>query len=101
MTLVDPLLQDLVDAWDKTSGDGRDENLARTLADEWVDANPEWVAINGDRTVEQFCDAIGVYRDAGNKEEVWKIEAWLLHRYEPQQIGGSTEPQIRVVPEGG
>jgi hypothetical protein len=36
------------------------------------------------------------YRETGQEAEQWKVEAWLLHHFAPQNIGGTYEAQVRV-----
>ena len=84
------------DAWDKETGDGRDEESARALADEYVAEHPEEFAELENLTLEQCVQAIDAFRAAGLDKSVWRIETWLLHRYEPQNIGGTYAPQVRI-----
>ena len=88
-------LEEIKEVVDKTSGDGRDEELARSLADTVVRDNPSQFNELENKTVEELCAAIDVFRAAGDEAQVWRIEAWLLHRFEPQNIGGSAQPAIR------
>lgn len=85
------------DAWSKDSGEGRDEEKARKLADAYVKANPDQFETLEDLSVDQLVKAVDVFREAGMEDDQWRVEAWLLHRYEPQTIGGAAEPKVRLV----
>lgn len=89
-------LEAIKDAWDLDTGDGRDE-AARTLADKYVKAHAADFAALQEMSLEQCVKAVDVFRDAGMDEDQWRVETWLLHRYAPQNIGGTAEPQIRMV----
>ena len=89
-------LQAIKDKWNETP---RDEAACRSMSDAYVAANPgEFTGYEG-KTIENLALAIDVFRDAGMDEEVQRMEVWLLHRFEPQNIGGVYQPQIRVVGE--
>lgn len=88
-------LEQIKEAWDNANGT-RDEPLARELSDEFVKENPTLFDEIRTKPMEVLCDDITVFRNAGMEEQVWMIEAWLLHRYEPQQIGGNYQPQVRI-----
>lgn len=83
-------------AWDKNTGDGRDEEGTRALCDAYVEAHPErFTALSG-MELEQCVNALEVFRAAGMEESQWEVEVWLLHRYEPQTIGGQVRAQVRI-----
>lgn len=89
-------LQAIKDAWDKTTGDGRDEEGTRAMADAYVAGHADEYAgfdnIPLDVLVTMESDA----RNRGDLDETWKIETWLLHRFEPQNIGGVYQAQVRL-----
>lgn len=93
-------LEQLKTAWSKDEVGGRDEELVRELADDFVNLNPGLYTEISTKSLEQLCNDIEIFRQAGMEEEVWKIEAWLLHRFEPQNIGGLYQPQVRIAGEG-
>ena len=86
-------------AWSKDESGGRDEALARELADEFVGENPGLFSSISQKSLEELCDDVEAFRNANMEEEVWKIETWLLHRFESQNIGGTYQPQVRVTSE--
>lgn len=92
-------LEAIRDAWDKTTGDGRDE-VARELADAYVADHEDQFASLRDMSLEQCVQALDVFRAAGMEEEQWRVEAWLLHRFEPQNIGGAAEAKVRLTQNG-
>lgn len=51
-------------------------------------------------TLDQCVQALGVFRRAGMEDEQWKVETWLLHRYEPQNIGGPIQAKVRISTSG-
>lgn len=87
-------LQAIKDAWD---AEPRNETLARSLSDTYVLDHPtEFTGYDG-MSVQALCEAIDTFRLAGMPEDVQRIETWLLHKYEPQNIGGTYQPQLRIV----
>lgn len=86
------------DAWDKETGEGRDEELARSLADALVAAEPDQFEELSSMSLEDCVKAVDIFRRAGMTDSQWKVEAWLLHRFEPQVIGGAAEAKVRIVP---
>ena len=98
--MADKALQAIRDAWDKDVGDGRDDAKARQLADEYVAAHPEYFTELRTKSVHELVRAVEVFREAGMLDEQWRVEVWLLHNYEPQQIGGAAEPQVRIAGQG-
>ena len=91
-------LEAIKDSWDKATGDGRDEDGTRKACDAYVAAHPDEFTELTDMTLEQCVDAVSVFRNASLEESQWRTEVWLLHRFEPQQIGGSYQPVLRIIP---
>lgn len=89
-------LEAIKDSWDKNTGDGRDEDGTRALCDAYVEAHPEQFVSLREMSIEECVKALEVFRDAGMAEEQWRVEAWLLHRFQPQSIGGPIQAQIRI-----
>ena len=87
-------LQAIKDAWDEVP---RDYEGARSLADDYVAAHPEEFSGYISLDVPALAAAVDTFRETGMAEEVQRIETWLLHKYEPQQVGGVYQPQVRVV----
>jgi len=91
------------EAWDpgdpetKNVDSKRDEAKARQLADDYVEAHPDEFVNLKDRSLEDCVKMVDVFRAAGLEEERLKVEAWLLHRFEPQNIGGTYEAKLRTV----
>ena len=86
-------LQAIKDCWDT---EPRDAATCRSMADDYVAAHAaEFIGFDA-KTIEQLCGAIDTFQEAGMDEEVQRIEVWLLHRFEPQNIGGTYQPQIRI-----
>lgn len=89
-------LQAIKDVWD---GMPRDAELARTMSDAYVASHPdEFVEFENMSTIE-LADKIDRFRIIGQSEEVQRVEVWLLHRFNPQNIGGIYQPQIRIAGE--
>ncbi|AEL19951.1 hypothetical protein SEA_TAPIOCA_23 [Mycobacterium phage Tapioca] len=89
-------LEAIRDAMNKDTGQGRDIDLARALADAYVTEHPDQFANLADMPIEQCVAAVDVFRSAGMEDDQWRVEAWLLHRFEPQTIGGPVTARIRV-----
>lgn len=89
-------LEAIKDSWDKTTGDGRDEDGTRALCDAYVEAHPEQFNSLREMSLEECVQAVSVFRQAGMAEEQWKVEVWLLHRWEPQTIGGEVQATVRI-----
>lgn len=85
-------LQDIKDAVES----GNVEH-ARSLADTFVSENPSLFADMQTKNIEELVSAIDVFRAAAMEENQWQVEAWLLHHYEPRNIGGPADATVRVV----
>lgn len=92
---MDAGLEAIKDAWDKNTGDGRDEG-ARKLADTYIAEHPEKFVGFKDLSIEQLVQAVDVFRAANMEQQQWEVEAYLLSRFEPQNIGGAYNPQLRL-----
>lgn len=79
----------------KTAMDAGDFDEARKLADAYVKAHPDEFADYPDKTLESVVQAVDVFRAAGMDNEQYRAEAWHLHAWEPQAIGGNVVPQKR------
>lgn len=87
-------LEAIKDAWDKDTGDGRDES-ARQMADAYVEAHPEQFEPYEALGLEELVNLVSIFRSQGMEESQWRVETWLLHRFEPQQIGGTYRATVR------
>ena len=104
-------LDDLFDVWDEETGGGRDVAAARAIADSYVAEHPTEFAELAEWTLEQCVAAVDTfrataqtYRDSGMDAQAaeaeankLKVDVWLLHHFEPQQIGGNAAPTVRIV----
>ncbi|CQD07347.1 hypothetical protein BN970_01385 [Mycolicibacterium conceptionense] len=88
------------DAMDNSEG-GRDEELARQLADDYVAANPDQFTSLAEMSIEQCVAAVDVFRAAAMEDDQWRVETWLLHHFQPQTIGGPVTAQIRIPGQEG
>lgn len=68
----------------------------RRAADEYVAAHPEEFTQFEGKTLESLVKAVDVFRAAGFDEEQLRVETWLLHHFEPQNIGGVATVTVRV-----
>jgi hypothetical protein len=93
-------LEAIKNAWDKTTGGGRDDAGTRALCDTYVATHPEQFADYRGMKIEDCVRAVSVFRAAGLDEAQWRAEVWLLHRFEPQHIGGPMRAQIRLPSTG-
>jgi uncharacterized protein (DUF433 family) len=114
-----PDLNELFDAWDKTTGGGRDADKARQLCHDYIAAHPEDFAEfdalidRKDLTPEDVRDAmvylvdvarekIQHFTEAGMTAEARKLEdhkllvdVWIMSRIDPQNIGGEAHITVR------
>jgi hypothetical protein len=104
-------------AWGVVMANGMSEGVegakkaeARSIADAWVDANPERVeeikslakayqqlnpALN--LTDQQACvPYIDVLRAAGDQDKLTEVKMYLLSAFEPQHIGGTVQATVRI-----
>ena len=89
-------LEAIKDAMDKTTGEGRNHSGAIELADAYVKSHAEKFTDIAQMSLEDCVKAVDVFRAAGMLENQWDVEAWLLHKFEPQNIGGTAQPTLRV-----
>jgi hypothetical protein len=89
-------LEAIRDSWSKETGDGRDEDGTRAACDAYVAAHPERFTNLSTLTLEECVKSLSVFREAGFEESQWEVEVWLLHHFEPQQIGGPMEARVRL-----
>lgn len=74
----------------------------RELADAYVAANPGKFADHADLPIEACVSLVDIFREAvakgvaGMDARLWEVEVWLLHRFEPQNIGGTHTATIRI-----
>lgn len=90
-----------------------DHAAARSLSDAYIAAHPEQFETLKTMTLEQCVQAIDVLRDDAKnafadvvhasvlgadaaRDEWFRIDAWLYHHFEPQNIGGQAEAKVRV-----
>lgn len=93
MSVVNAELAAIKDAMDKQTGDGRDRDVARDLAEAYIAAHPDDFAKLATKTVEELAASVDVFRAAGWDEEQQLVETWLLHLFpQPQQVGGILTP---------
>lgn len=89
-------LEAIKDALDKDTGDGRDMDEVRALADAYVNTHPaEFTSLQTmDRP--QCVAAVDVFRAAGLEEDQWRVETWIQHRWDPMNIGGPIAATVRT-----
>ena len=93
---MDADLEAIKDAWDKSTGDGRDEEGARALCVAYVQAHPELTAEMHDWDIPQIVNAVSVLRAAGLTDKQWQVEAYHLAKFPPQSIGGEYHVEARL-----
>jgi len=92
---MDDELAAVFDAWDKESGDGRDAERAYQLSDDYVEAHPDEFKNYENLPLKYCVQELEDLRNSGNED--WrKVQVWLWHQFEPQNIGGVYEPKLRV-----
>lgn len=93
-------LEAIKTAWSQDNKEARNAALARDLSDDYVAAHPAEFEEISEMEIEECVNALGVFRNAGMEDSQWRIQAWLFHHFEPQQIGGIAGATIRVLQEG-
>jgi len=91
------LLEDLRTAWSEEDRESRNEVVARAKADAYVAEFPEQFEGWENMAMPDLVRAVETFRDAGMEADRWKVEAYLLHRFKPQQIGGTYVAEVRSV----
>ena len=83
------------------AADHQDIDRAREIATEYVQAHPdefedfrEWGTDQD--ALEQTVQAVEVFRTAGLRKQWARAEAWHLATWEPQNIGGTAQPVLRL-----
>jgi uncharacterized protein YggL (DUF469 family) len=99
-------LKGLREAWEKRDARGvrsssgkaslEDDNKVRDLADKYVKANKATYTGFENLSQELLVKMVDEARAVGDDDKVWEIQAWLFHRFEPQNIGGTYEGKLRV-----
>jgi hypothetical protein len=99
-------LKTIRDAWEKRDARGQrsssgkasleDDQKVYKQADAYVKAHAKdfagWENLSRDVLVRTLED----YREKGQDDEETKVQIWLWHRFEPQNIGGAYEATVRV-----
>ena len=92
-------LENIKDQWESAlaAEDSVQQDVVRGLADAFVTAHPEIYTsdITG-MTLDQLVNAVDVFRAAEMEDQQWQIEVWLIHHFEPQNIGGIAQPTVRA-----
>lgn len=89
---------EFLDAVSKETGDGRDLDLAREIAEEYIVAHPEQFIDYKDLTEHELADAATALNAAGLTTAVTRLEMWVRAKFEPQEIGGQVAATRRVIP---
>jgi hypothetical protein len=103
---MDTNLKAIKDGWEKRDARGQrsstgkanlaDDDKVRGLADKYVKAHTKDFAGWENLSLESLVRLVDEAREVGDEEKLWKVEAYLLHKFEPQNIGGTYEPKLRV-----
>lgn len=80
----------------QTAVETGDLDTARTLSDTYVTANPSYFTDQANMTIDECVAGVDAFRAAAMDTNQWQMEAWLLHHFEPQDIGGTYQPVIRI-----
>lgn len=93
---MDTELEAVKDAMDKATGDGRDRDKAVELSDAYVAAHPEKYAGLDKFDLPLLVQLVSEKRTAGDEQGQWELEAYLLHKFLPQNIGGEYKAEVRL-----
>lgn len=88
------VLQDIETAWAEGAGE---IGQVRALADAYVAEHPDEFKELSSLSIEQLVQAVDVFRAAGLTESLWRVETWLFHHFEAQNIGGPAAVVVRKV----
>lgn len=99
-------LEAILAALEANGDEPGDIDKARDLSTKYVKAHPdEFVGYTawgtGDTAIKLTVNAVETFRAAGDRENWARAEAWHFHTWEPQNIGGMVQPQVRNVIQGG
>jgi hypothetical protein len=99
-------LKALREAWEKRDARGtrsssgkaslEDDDKVYKLADKYVTANKADYAGFENLPLEALVRTLESCREQGDEDGEWKIQAWLFHHFEPQNIGGTYQPELRL-----
>lgn len=84
------------DIWDADTGEGRDEEMVRQLSDEYVAAHPEEFESFQGLDEKALVKALEVFRAAGLEDDEYRVQVWIWHYFEPQEIGGTYRAKVRI-----
>lgn len=107
-------LKAILDAWDNRDAAGprssqnakglpqdgteaaKGDDKVRKLADAYVKKHSDEFA-GFDNLTEKVC--VTVYedhRDSGRDDDAARMQVWLWHKFEPQNIGGEVDAKVRI-----
>jgi len=97
---VNDELQAILAALEENGDEPGDIDRARELSTQYVQAHPDEFADfkawgSGPDALEKTVQAVDVLRAAGLRDQWARAEAWHFHTWEPQDIGGATQPRLR------
>ena len=61
-----------------------------------VAAHPDEFGLLATMPIESCVAAVDLFRNEADEASQWRVETWLLHRFEPQTIGGPVIAKVRV-----
>lgn len=88
--------EEIKDAWDSQTGEGRDEDLVREMSDAYVNAHPDEFTSYEGLDEKALVKALEVFREAGLEEDEFRVQVWIWHYFEPQEIGGTYRAKVRT-----
>lgn len=86
-------LEAIKEKWEE---EPRDYDATVALADQYVADHPDEFSGYEERPIEDLVASLDVFRAANDQDNQWRVQAWLFHRFQPQNIGGTYQPQIRI-----
>lgn len=104
---MDAKLAAIKDAWEGRPAAGaassdpegvslKEDDKVRTLADKYVADHKSEFAGYENLSQGLLVKQLEEYRETGDEDGEWKIQAWLFHHFEPQNVGGPAEAKIRI-----
>lgn len=105
-------LEEIFDAWENrpaagpasSDPDGKtlaeeDKNVYQ-MADEYVDAHSDDFVGWDNLPLKVLVKMVDEFRDSGDDENLRKVQVWLWHKFDPQEIGGEYHATIRTPANG-
>lgn len=99
-------LKAIREAWEKRDARGvrsssgkaslEDDQTVYAKADAYVKAHAKDFAGWENLSLDALVKTLETHRENGQTDEEDKVQVWIWHAFEPQNIGGTYEPKLRL-----